>query len=417
MTISKSGNLLKSRSHPCFNGCGGKYARIHLPVAPLCNIRCNYCVRKYDCPNESRPGVCTAVLSPEEALERFKTVKSEVKNLSVAGIAGPGDGLANFDSVRKTLELVREAAGDDGGLIFCLSTNGLLLPRFAEDLAKLGVSHLTVTINAVDSNIGSLIYESVTLDGKTYTGEEGARVLLENQIEGLKKASDLGMVCKVNCVMLKGINDAHIPVLIEAVKEAGADMANIMQLIPVKGSVFESMPLLSNVEIRDMKKRCEGMLPQMYHCRQCRADAIGPLQMDVSYLYTDNNKTVSCTAQTNPAPGKNFFRFAVATRSGRLVDQHFGHAEAFSVYRLDGDRVTLEERRDVAQFCRGPGGCIDHDNKIGRIIGTIGDCDGVIALRIGDAPRALLEEKGIGVYTTYNLIEDAVREAAGRSLP
>jgi len=51
--------------HPCFNGAvKGSYGRVHLPVAPRCNIRCNYCNRKYDCVNESRPGVTSALLSP-----------------------------------------------------------------------------------------------------------------------------------------------------------------------------------------------------------------------------------------------------------------------------------------------------------------------------------------------------------------
>ncbi|HML48324.1 MAG TPA: nitrogenase component 1, partial [Clostridia bacterium] len=60
----------RTREHPCFTCGGGKFARIHLPVAPKCNIQCGYCVRSFDCPNESRPGVTTKVITPEEALAR-----------------------------------------------------------------------------------------------------------------------------------------------------------------------------------------------------------------------------------------------------------------------------------------------------------------------------------------------------------
>ena len=43
--------------HPCFNAkVKGQFGRVHLPVAPKCNILCNYCNRKFDCVNESRPG-------------------------------------------------------------------------------------------------------------------------------------------------------------------------------------------------------------------------------------------------------------------------------------------------------------------------------------------------------------------------
>ena len=45
-------------NHPCFNKkASTSYGRVHLPVAPHCNIQCNFCNRIYDCANENRPGV------------------------------------------------------------------------------------------------------------------------------------------------------------------------------------------------------------------------------------------------------------------------------------------------------------------------------------------------------------------------
>ncbi len=67
----------KTKEHPCYNCQAHQFARIHLPVAPACNVQCGYCVRKFDCPNESRPGVTSAILSPEEALERYISVKKK----------------------------------------------------------------------------------------------------------------------------------------------------------------------------------------------------------------------------------------------------------------------------------------------------------------------------------------------------
>ncbi len=52
--------------HPCFNeSAKGTCGRVHLPVAPECNIKCNYCNRKYDCVNESRPGVTSSGTSAQ----------------------------------------------------------------------------------------------------------------------------------------------------------------------------------------------------------------------------------------------------------------------------------------------------------------------------------------------------------------
>jgi MoaA/NifB/PqqE/SkfB family radical SAM enzyme len=352
--------------------------------------------------------VCASLLSPAEALERFRRVKREVRNLTVAGIAGPGDSLANFEQTRETFELIRR---EDPKITLCLSTNGLLLPRYIRDLAILGLSHITITINAVDAGVGKKIIDFVDFEGRRMKGEAAAEVLLNNQLEGLARAAEAGMVCKVNCVMLKGVNEGHIPALIKRIKNQGASIANIMQLIPVKGSVFEDMPLINNAELLAMRKQCETILPQMYHCRQCRADAIGPLHQDVSCLYTKEEARPAAASQEpkDPAAEKTLL-FAVASRDGRLVDQHFGHVEEFYIYIWENGQVTLKERRPVRRFCTG--NCRDHEDRLTLLAETVEDCAGVISQRIGDRPRSLLESRGIRVYMTYNRVEEAVNAAA-----
>ncbi|MBG3878744.1 radical SAM protein, partial [Desulfovibrio oxamicus] len=80
--------------HPCFTaGAHGTHARIHLPVAAACNIRCGYCDRRHDCVNESRPGVTSRVLDPTEAAQLVDRAVAALPHLSVVGIAGPGDPL------------------------------------------------------------------------------------------------------------------------------------------------------------------------------------------------------------------------------------------------------------------------------------------------------------------------------------
>ena len=49
--------------------------------------------------------------------------------------------------------------------------------------------------------------------------------------------------------MLKDVNDHHIETVVQKVKQLGAKVTNIMQMIPVKGSAFEKMPLVSQKEI------------------------------------------------------------------------------------------------------------------------------------------------------------------------
>ncbi|MEL7566639.1 MAG: nitrogenase cofactor biosynthesis protein NifB [Dehalobacterium sp.] len=270
----------KTGKHPCYSfAAHHQYARMHLPVAPLCNISCSYCERRFDCLHESRPGVTSTVLSPAGALVRYIGVKEKIEKLSVVGIAGPGDALANWKNTKRTLAIIKEY---DPKVIFCLSTNGLMLPQYAPEIIDLGVSHVTVTVNCLDPEIGAKIYKHVQYQGQTYEGAAGAGLLIQNQLAGIAYLARHGVLVKVNTVMIKGINDRHIPQVVKKVKELGAFISNIMPLIPAPGSIFENYPQTSAEEINQIRKACEIDLQQMYHCKQCRADAIGLLGDDRS---------------------------------------------------------------------------------------------------------------------------------------
>ena len=263
--------------HPCFSeGASYRYGRIHLPVAPKCNIQCNYCDRKYDCVNESRPGVTSRVISPEEATSRVEEVTGEYPNIRVAGIAGPGDPLFN-ETTFETLRLINDRFPD---MHKCISTNGLLLVDKVTLLKESGVDTLTVTLNAVEPVIGAKIYSFVYYQGERLKGIEAAMVLLNNQLAGIKIAIEAGITVKVNTVLIPNINDNHIIEVARKIKELGVYMHNIMPLIPLAGFADGSPP--SPDEITKLRDECGWIVRQMTHCRQCRADAIGLLHEDVS---------------------------------------------------------------------------------------------------------------------------------------
>jgi nitrogenase cofactor biosynthesis protein NifB len=413
----------RTASHPCFNGCGGNYARIHLPVAQDCNIQCNYCVRKFDCPNESRPGVTTRLLTPAEALDRYMEAKEKIPNLTVVGIAGPGDALADFEKTQKTLQMIRMA---DPDVTFCLSTNGLMLPQYVQEITELGVSHVTVTVNAVDVKIAAKIYRHIHYMGEIYTGETAAAILLANQLAGIRMLAERGIIVKVNIVMLKGINEEHIPDVVEKVKSLGVVLTNIMQLIPVKGSRFENMPLVSNKDIMNMREQCGQRLTQMMHCRQCRADAAGTLNNDISAILESNMDSSGCKKsdaifmkETPPvALEQEPLLLAVSSRSGVLVDQHFGQASDFYIYSFNNGEIRFVERRGVGKYCDKTTGCDGMGGgkqaKFEEVYEAIKDCTCVVTMRIGDAPRLKLAEKGITAYMSFGRIEDSVMETVAR---
>ncbi len=265
----------KISSHPCYSEqAAHRHARMHLPVAPECNIQCNYCSRKYDCVNESRPGVTSELLSPQGAVLKAVMIKDKLPRLSVIGIAGPGDPLANADKTFRTFELIKNKMQD---VHLCLSTNGLTLPSYIEDIKYAGVTHATVTINAVDPVVGKKIYSFIRLDGKKYTGTEAASILIERQLEGVSLLKEAGVLCKVNSVMIPGINDKHLADVSRRAKELGAFVHNIMPYIPCEGSFFNKAGQRrpSAQEMKELRENCGIEMKMMRHCKQCRADAVG----------------------------------------------------------------------------------------------------------------------------------------------
>ena len=174
----------KVKNHPCYSEeAHHHYARMHVAVAPACNIQCNYCNRKYDCSNESRPGVVSERLTPEQAAMKVVAVASEIPQMTVLGIAGPGDPLANPDKTFRTFELIAKQAPD---IKLCLSTNGLALPDYVKTIKDFNVDHVTITINMIDPAIGKRIYPWVFFNHKRYRGRDAAKILTDRQMQGLE---------------------------------------------------------------------------------------------------------------------------------------------------------------------------------------------------------------------------------------
>jgi len=215
-----------------------------------------------------RPALAEKIISPNAALQLVSKYISQ-DWLKVAGIAGPGEPLCNQETF-ETLELIHARYPN---LILCVATNGLLLPRYAEELAALGVRTITVTINSIDSKIGAKIYSYVKLDGRKLIGVEGVGFLLENQLQGITEAVKLDIIVKINTVLVPGINDNELTKIAKETSKRGARIQNITPLIPL--AKFKSLEPPSCEQLRKARVECEKIIPQFRKCQQCRADSIG----------------------------------------------------------------------------------------------------------------------------------------------
>jgi nitrogen fixation protein NifB len=263
--------------HPCFDENARKCKqRIHLPVAPKCNMQCNYCNKKFDCANENRPGVSSTIMSPLEAFHVVKKLMEENgDSIGVVGIAGPGDPLSNPKETFTTFQLVHEVFPD---LLLCLATNGVNVKDHIYDIACMEISHVTVTMNAIDPKIGAKIYDWVNTGTEILSGLEGAEYILERQLTAIQLLKEFDIVVKVNSVLVPGINDAHMELVAQKCAELKVDIFNCIPYLKNSDCKFSNVEEPSPNFTHEIRSKLTTHLPQMKHCQRCRADAIGFLK-------------------------------------------------------------------------------------------------------------------------------------------
>jgi nitrogen fixation protein NifB len=264
-------------SHPCFStGAKPNKGRVHLPVSPGCNIECQFCSRQLN-DVDDRPGVTSSLLSPEEALIAVRRAVALCPDITVAGVAGPGDTLATPYALQ-TFRLIKE---EFPTIIKCMSTNGLLLPKYADEITSVGIDSLTVTVNAVDPEIEAKICGRISYEGKRYEGVPAAEILIRNQLDGIRTVTQAGVTVKVNTVLIPEINADHVETVARTVAACGAKIYNIIPLIPQHKLSWCSEP--DCTLIGETRSAAEQYLQVFRHCQRCRADAAGiPGGIDVS---------------------------------------------------------------------------------------------------------------------------------------
>ncbi len=429
----------KIKDHPCYSEEAHHYfARMHVAVAPACNIQCNYCNRKYDCANESRPGVVSEKLTPGQARRKVVAVANEVPQLSVLGIAGPGDACYDW---RKSRATFTEIVKDIPDIKLCISTNGLALPDHIDELAEMNVDHVTITINMVDPEIGAKIYPWIYYRNKRWFGVEASQILHERQMLGLELLTARGILAKINSVMIPGINDEHLIEVNKWVKARGAFLHNVMPLIsdPAHGTHYgltgQRGP--TAMELKALQDKLEGGAKLMRHCRQCRADAVGLLGEDRGQEFTldllpeevaydpsrreayrevvakergDHVAAKTAAIEEVKAAADKSLLFAVATKGGGRVNEHFGHAREFQVYEVGAKGIAFVGHRKVEQYCLGGFG---EDATLDGVIAALEGVSFVLCAKIGDCPKDMLKAAGVEASDkwAFEYIETSLAEA------
>lgn len=374
--------MLHSDEHTC--------GRLHLPVAPRCNIQCKYCDRNYDCPNQSRPGVASQVLTPTQAAAFLDEALALKPEITAVGVAGPGDALADASPTLETLRLVGEAHPE---LRRFVATNGLKLAEHAEALKETGVSTVHVAVNAVDPAVGSLVYSFIRPDKRSLFGEEAASTLIAAQEAGIRAAKAAGLEVIAACTVIPKVNDDHISAIAAWLATLEVDGLDLVPFHPAQASPLGQHEAAAKAHMHAAQDAAKPHIPLMECCARCRADAVGLLgEAQAAELI---NKIKALGSQSGPyvMPDAQRPYVAVATSNGEIIDTHLGHARRLLIYQNDHGLVTMKETREAPP--KGGG-----DSRWKALADVLSDCKVLMVASAGDNPQKVLQEEGLTVRVT-----------------
>lgn len=180
---------------------------LRLSVTDRCNLRCRYCMPE--------TGVCkkshAEMLTEDETITAIEAAAAlGIRKLRITG----GEPLIK----KNILSICRRAAAVPGIREVCLTTNGILLSRFAGPLKQAGVSRLNLSLDTLNAEK----YAYMTRLGK-----------LEDFYQGLEAALGVGFEkIKINAVLIGGFNDDEI-----------VQLAQLSIRYPVDVRFIELMPM------------------------------------------------------------------------------------------------------------------------------------------------------------------------------
>jgi nitrogen fixation protein NifB len=256
--------------HPCWAQTRvNLWERIHLPIAPLCNLQCNFCDHATNTCHTFGPGVCERLMGEDDAWRVLQKEAKNRQNLHIIGISGPGEPLYNVQ-VFSFLERIQNS---DMYFRICLSTNGVLLAQKAGLLKELGADVVSVSMSTIIPDTCALIYKWANVDGEILTGRKMGELIVSRQLEGIREATSEGIRVKVNSILIPAINTSEMSMLAEAIADSGALLQNIVPLTPRGEMTSIRRPTTDEIDLA--RRESAAYIQQFVHCRQCRSDVVG----------------------------------------------------------------------------------------------------------------------------------------------
>ncbi|MFZ5352491.1 MAG: GTP 3',8-cyclase MoaA [Bacillota bacterium] len=205
---------------------------IRVSVTDRCNLRCRYCM-----PEE---GIVKKEHSEMLALEEIYKVIEACMPLGINKVRLTGGeplvrkGIVELISKLSKLEQIKDIA---------LTTNGVLLAEYADDLKKAGLSRVNISLDTLDGNK----YRSITRCGK-----------IQDVLNGIEAAKACNLTpIKINTVLIGGFNDDEIEDFVNLTKYGNIDV-RFIELMPIgQASSWTKDKFIPNSIVLDRVKELE----------------------------------------------------------------------------------------------------------------------------------------------------------------
>ncbi len=302
---------------------------LRISITDLCNLRCRYCMPDGVCQKDHRD-----ILSFEE-IQEITSAAAEL-GIHKVRITG-GEPLVR----RGCVELCRMISGIPGIREVDLTTNGILLPRYARDLKEAGVNRVNISLDTMDPEK----YAYITGGGS-----------LKDAMDGIQAAFDAGLTpVKVNTVLIGGFNDAEIPAFVEMTRETPVEL-RFIELMPMGGEFGKEAYLPGQIvldRVPELKPLPEnGGVARLYRLPggAGRVGLISPL----SRHFCGTCNRLRLTSEGNLKP---------CLHSGQEISVRSKHGEALK----DTLRQAIFHKPQMHGILDA-----DHPSEAGRTMNTIG---------------------------------------------
>ncbi|KAI0492391.1 hypothetical protein KFK09_026662 [Dendrobium nobile] len=229
---------LSQEDHPASDMLVDSFGRLHnylrISLTERCNLRCQYCM-----PVEGVELTPNSHLLSSDEISRLANlfVNSGVDKIRLTG---------GEPTIRKDIEEICLQLSRLKGLkTLAMTTNGIVLAKKIPKLKECGLGVINISLDTL-----------VPAKFELLTRRKGH----ERVMESITAAVEYGFnPVKVNCVVMRGINDDEICDFVELTREKPINV-RFIEFMPFDGNVWNIKKLVPYVEILDkVKQRFEGV--------------------------------------------------------------------------------------------------------------------------------------------------------------